>query len=395
MYVANETILRRYDDPIEYVSNGISVCSIDFSNLKDWDKRLQQNDGGSWRQSTYYGEYKRNFWGETPVYLIAHEQGIILGQLLVFFTHPYGWSLNRHGLLPFSPIFDRVCPWVYSAEGPVVFNAERFVDIYEALYLWVIEEARYRGCIGCSFVPAFYDPVFLKEKENLKERLERSGFKARQKATIIVDLNSPEEELFARLKKEARNKVRKAERQCIVVDKVDDSPGDIGLMLQAMRETAYRNRVAPITLKTFERSSWKHLYKDGLSHGFISRSVEGHLLSSQQLVEFNGIVSLGGVSYTDFSRDTSLYGNDLVQWKIIQWALKSGYRLIDFTGISPNSNSEKMRSIFAFKSKWGGRQLEYEEFIFEFSNVKKSFHQFMTRTVGSQLKRISHRLRHC
>ncbi len=393
MFVANETVEYLDSDPVEGTSTGITVCSVDYSNLKDWDKRILQSDGGSWRQSTYYGEYKRDFWHEIPVYLIASEQGVILGQLLVFFTHPYGWSLNRHGLLSLAPVLDRVFPWVYCAEGPIVFDGKRFVDVHEALYTWVIEEARRRGCVGCSLTPSFYDPFFLTHRETLKERLAKIGFLAKEKSTFVVDLDGSEEELFTRLKKEARNKVRKGEKQGIKVDKIGDTAKEADLMLQAMRETASRNSVAPITRKTFEKSSWKCLYNDGLSHGFISRSTEGHLLSSQQCVKFNGIISLGGVSYTDFSRDSSLYGNDLVQWRVIQWGLHAGCRLIDFTGVSPNSKSEKMKAIYAFKSKWGGRKLDYVEFTFEFSNIRQLVHQFITRKIGSLLKGLYRRIR--
>ena len=110
MNTVENKVIDLVTDKAESKNDGIFVSILSHFELSSWNERLLQSAGGSWRQSTYYGGYKKEFWGESPVYLVAQENGRILGQLLVLFTHPYGWSLHRYGVLPLSSVLKNILP---------------------------------------------------------------------------------------------------------------------------------------------------------------------------------------------------------------------------------------------------------------------------------------------
>ena len=370
----------------------ISVERLSGTAPPEWDARLCGRTDGSWRQSTHYGEYKRQFYNEEPVYLVARCGDRIVAQLLAFFTHPYGWSLYRRDASFLAPLCQTLAPWFYCLEGPVVFADEFYAEAHRALYGWLVEEAMGRGCIGGSAIPSYYAESYPAQRASLREVMAEQGFDRHDKATLVVDLAPEPDELFANLKKEARNKVRRAEKQAIEIVELRDDPESLERLYRAMDETARRNGVAPVSMRMLRQSSWTHCYDRDLSRGFASLA-SGQLLSTQMAVAFNGILSLGGVSYTDYSRANKLYGNDLVQWHIIRWGRENGYRLVDFSGIAPRAASEKLQAIHAFKAKWGGQRVEYDHFTVDLPTLRGKVSRLLVDKLGASLKRWDRRWR--
>ncbi|MBT7587231.1 MAG: GNAT family N-acetyltransferase [Gemmatimonadetes bacterium] len=368
----------------------VSACDIRVQRLGqvqalEWNGRLCQRADGSWRQSTYYGEYKREYYHEEPVYLLAWHGDRVVGQLLACFTHPYGWSLNRRNASFISPVCDRLAPWFYCYDGPVVFDDDVYLEVHAVLYGWMLEEAGRRGCIGGSVTPSFYASGYSARRGAIQEEMVACGFARHDKATLVVDLTLDLETLFGNLKKEARNKVRRAQKQAIEIVEIANDEPSLERLARVMGETARRNCVAPVDMRMLRNSSWVRLYDGGLSRGFVSQA-EGELLSSQQAVTFNGIMTLGGVSYTDYSREARLYGNDLMQWHIIQWGKENGFRLVDFTGVAPKSASEKMQAIHSFKAKWGGERIEFDQFTIDLPSLRGRVGRLLINHLGTALK---------
>jgi hypothetical protein len=359
----------------------------------EWDKRLCQVEDGTSRQSSYYAGYKERYYGEKPVYLVARDgDGRIVGQLLFFFTHPYGWGIHRRGWSFLTPVLETLLPSFYWFDGPVVFDRDRFAIISEALIKWVMDAAQRRGCISGRAIPSIYASDYEDQRAILGDVFARAGFAANPHATLVVDLTQDEDELFANLKREARNKVRKAQRQGVEIAAVGNDSEGLAMYHHVMEETARRNGLPAISLKNMRDTSWSYYYPHGVSKGFVS-SLEGQLVSSQQAVIFNGIMLLGSVSYTDYSREKSIYGNDLMQWHLIKWGRENGMRSLDFAGIAPHSQSPKMKAILDFKSKWGGRRIDFCDYVVAFDNPRAYAHKLLTRTLGSIIKNIERKMR--
>lgn len=365
----------------------IEVERLSQVDAEAWNNRLLGSTAGFWRQSTFFAEYKQRFWSEEPVYLIARDRaGQIAGQLLACFTHPYGWSLHRRGMLHLAPLLNICAPSFYWLDGPVIFDCDQYDEVLDALLGWMKREGKRRGCVAGKASPSVYGEDFPLCRPVLQRLYAKHGFIQHSRTTILVDLDQELETLFKNLKREARTKIRKASEQGVEVSEVRNDEEGLALLHRVMKETARRNGVPALSLETLRRSSWSYHYPQGLSRGFVSTH-QGELISSQQTAVFNRIMCLGGVSYTDYSRDHRIYGNDLMQWHMIEWGKNQGMRILDFAGVAPASSSPKLRAIYEFKSKWGGREVEYAEYTLGYSSWRGRLYQSLNQALGSQLKR--------
>ena len=91
--------------------------------------------------------------------------------------------------------------------------------------------------------------------------------------------------------------------------------------------------------------------------------------------------------------NTEFSGNDLMQWHMIKWGREQGCSTLDLSGIEPFPSSPKMRSIYEFKSKWGGKQIDYDEFTIYPNNLKSRLHRYLIENIGPNLKAIDRSVR--
>jgi hypothetical protein len=364
-----------------------AFAQVDAFDPAVWDSGLERLQCASWYQSSHYNEYKREYRQEEPVYWRScDEAGEVLAQAVALLTHPYEWGLYRRGLTGLSPLIRKILPVLICNQAPTVFDQRHTTDMYSRLGGHIAQVGRSRGCLYARIVPSFYQDSYVNKREDIRATLQEVGYSARKKATLVVDLQPDLDELFANLKKDARNKVRKAKKQGVQVVEVGVDDESLSKLQQVMAETSLRNGVPPLSLQDLKASPWRLHYSLGYSRAFVTEH-EGHLVSSQMAVVFNGVVVLGGVSYTDYSRQHNIYGNDLMQWHLIEWGKQHGLRLLDFAGLATDVSSTKLKGIYEFKTKWGGRRLDYDEFTIDFPSAKSRMHQLLLDTIGAQLKK--------
>ena len=330
---------------------------------KEWDTRIVQVAEGSFRQTTVYGAFKAQ-WREQCLYFSAtDEQGRVVGQLLAMSGSPWGWALERR---PLSELTLRMASWLaprlYWVEGPVIIDKSRFEEICGALLQRAIEEGRARGCRSIEGFPSFYSSQPEEHRARYWQASTAAGFVARSKSTLMVDLTQDLDALWEGLRREAQTKVRKARKEGIEIVSLDGSESLMRMAFGVIRETARRNKVAVLPFASFSRSFTYH-HNAGVVEAYLSL-YRGEPLSFQQVVAYNGNALLGGVSYTDYSREHRLYGNDLMQWHMIERGKERGLRWLDFGGAEPQSADPKMQAIYNFKSKWGGQLVNYDYFSF-------------------------------
>ena len=376
------------ETPAEHASEAApAFAQVEAFDPAAWDSGLARLDCASWYQSSHYNEYKREYRQEEPVYWrICDEAGEVLAQAVALLTHPYEWGLYRRGLTALSPVIRKILPILLCNQAPTVFDERHTTEMYRTLGEHIAQAGRSRGCLYARIVPSFYQDSYVDRREDIRTALEEVGYVARQKATQVVDLRPDLDQLFANLKKDARNKVRKAKKQGVQIVEVGVDDGSLDKLQQVMAETSLRNGVPPLSLQDLKTSPWRLHHPLGYSRAFVTVH-EGHLVSSQMAVAFNGVVVLGGVSYTDYSRQHNIYGNDLMQWYLIEWGKHHGMRLLDFAGLATDVTSAKLKGIYEFKTKWGGRRLDYDEFTLDFASGKSRMHQFLLDTIGAQLKK--------
>ena len=326
-----------------------------------WDSRLCGAPEGSYRQTSFYAQYQGHWRRERALYLTAHIGDEPVGQMLALLGGLGAWGMARRPLSSLTlPLARRILPQMYWLEGPVLLAPSRRHEICSALLNALTEEARRCGCVNLEGVPSFYGAWSLTDREMYRKAIIDQGFQVETKRTLAVNLGIGLDGLWSNLRREARNKTRRAESDGIGVVRLDGSEDQLRGAHRIVRETAERNGLAPLCWEHF-KYSFEYHQRCGLAEEFVSL-YKGGPLSYQRVVYYNGVAVLGGISYSDYSRKFNLYGNDLMQWRMIQWAHRRGMRWLDYGGAEPDSTDPKMRSIYQFKAKWGGELIEYDRY---------------------------------
>ena len=266
---------------------------------------------------------------------------------------PGGWGLERRPLASVTqPLAQWVAPHLYWQEGPLIFAETQTEEVRRALLQAVVDEAQSRRCLQAVGQPSHFaiDPSL--EQSAYRQIAVELGWSIEERTTLVVDLQQDADTLWANIRKDARTKVRKAQKQDIEIVRLDGDGQNLRLAHNVIVETARRNEVASLSYAEFCRSHQYHS-EIGVERSYLSLH-KGIPLSYQKVVCFNGNALLGGVAYSDYSRDERLYGNDLMQWHIIEQGHEAGWRRLDFGGAEPNSPDPKMQGIYHFKAKWGG-----------------------------------------
>ena len=60
--------------------------------------------------------------------------------------------------------------------------------------------------------------------------------------------------------------------------------------------------------------------------------------------------------------EEKLYSQDLLRWKIIEWAKQNNCRYYDLSGVQISNRTPKEDGIFRNKEKWGGKLIIYPHF---------------------------------
>lgn len=318
-----------------------------------WNRRITQVAQGGWRQTTWYGDFKAQ-WKEKALCFIARdEQGGIVGQLLAIYGSPWGWALERRPLASVTqPIARWLAPHIYWHEGPLVFVKKDADIVRRALLQAVADEASARRCLLVDGQPSHFAIDDSTEHGAICDAARDMGWTVVARSTLVVDLGKDLDSLWSNISKEARTKVRKARKQGIEIKALDGDEKYLSLAYGVVVETAERNGVSPLAYADFLRSYHYHSQL-GAERSYLSLH-EGAPLSFQKVICFNGNALLGGVAYSDHSRNERLYGNDLMQWHIIEEGREAGWNRLDFGGAEPESDDLKMQGIYRFKAKWGG-----------------------------------------
>lgn len=200
--------------------------------------------------------------------------------------------------------------------------------------------------------------------------------------TYAVRLPGNSSELFASLKADRRTKVRKAEREDPAFEQVDDLAG-LRAYHAVRCETTARNSIPEVPWEYFE-TTFSMLNPSGMYKVFLAR-FGGRVGAGQASFCWNGYVYLAGVSIASWAREERIPANDYLQWKVLEWAVESGQELVDFVGAQPDSKDEKIRTIDAFKSRWGTSL--YESLAIEYppTSIRRQARRAANRAVRNFL----------
>jgi peptidoglycan pentaglycine glycine transferase (the first glycine) len=162
-------------------------------------------------------------------------------------------------------------------------------------------------------------------------------------ATVVMDLSKDEDTLLAAMKKATRYNVRLAGRKGVSVRDGDER--DVPVFYRLLTMTSKRQGFA-VPSEEYFREMLRIMGPDGHARIFLAE-VEGQPLSAALVIAFGDRVSYKRGAWSGEHRH--LHPNELLQWTVMRWAKRNGYRYYDLEGIDlaavpPTSCSRRART---------------------------------------------------
>ncbi|MGL4831238.1 MAG: lipid II:glycine glycyltransferase FemX [Propionibacteriaceae bacterium] len=310
----------------------LEPTGLDFG--AEWDARIAAApDGGNMFQTFEFGVVKSaNRW--QPRYALVGDIPVVIHEKKI-------WGLGKAWYIP---------------KGPCVCSIEQLTEMLPALQ----QAARQHGVVSLKIEPELVDsPV---HRTALRELgFTKVPFVQPNAHTIVVDLDRPLDEIFNALPKKRRYDIRRAERDGVVIDKVDATPENLEQMWSLYLEVAHDHNL-PIRDNDYMLRLWTTFMESGIGHMWFAR-VEGRAVAA-----VFGVLLGHKSTYKDGAsvRERPVNGaSHLLQWKVIEYMHEHGSLSHDLCGTPPSDQMDnkdhQYYGLGVFKSAFCPDVIDYVE----------------------------------
>ena len=315
---------------------------LEEKDKQEYKNFLESHDRCNFQQSLEWGEVKTSW--KKEVILSEDKDGKIRGSLCVWIRK--------------IPIFGNI---MYSARGPVC-------DLYDEE---IIKDLREGADSLAKKYKAFVlrvEPDILKSDEEFRKIITKNGFKIKDDSKDFKDEIQPrfvfrlnlkgktEEEIFAELHQKTRYNIRLATKKGVVIK--EGTREDLKEFHKIMIETGERDNFIIRSLEYFEK-----MY-DEMAPNHMKLLMAYHedkpISGIIPIMYGNKVWYLYGASSNSHR---NLMPNYLLQWTMIQEAIKMGADMYDFRGVS--GVVDESHPQYGLKKKKKGFNADFTEFIGE------------------------------
>lgn len=325
----------------------------DASTLQDWDRLVGTTAGTDVAQTSAWAGVRRHA-GFTPIFVLAHSAGRMVGGAVVLHRRPPG--LGGLGYVPYGP--------VASVDGN---RAATEAALCSALTRLARQRLR----------SLFVQPP--RGADTTSRRLLELGFRpstagTTPTASLELDLSVPPDLLRAGLSSGTRGSIRRASACGVRVRIAAEQ--DLPAVAELLAETAAHHQYTPLSL-AYLHTMYQQLNPTNHIKIFLAEH-DGVPVATQVLTTCGDVVTLRltGMRRADAARTGA---PALLQWETILGARANGYNTFDFGGISPQAVDAVRagRSGLAsrvdgrdyFKASFGGRPFRYPPAVELFSST--------------------------
>ncbi|WP_047863795.1 lipid II:glycine glycyltransferase FemX [Rubrobacter aplysinae] len=313
------------------------------ADQQEWDAWLAASPGGGHAlQSHQWGKFKKEQ-GWQPLRLLLEKDGEVAGagQFLLRSTFP----------IPGKVMYASKGPWLPWDDTEAV----------EAFFEEATRIARREGAHTLKIEPEVYD-----EREDVKKMLGGIGFeKARYDlnfdATILMDLDQPEDELMANMSgKTTRYNVRLAGRKGVEVREPEDFDWAFEKFYEWLGDMAEQKEGYDLKRPPEYYHRMMSLLNEVDQGHFFFAFHEGQPLSVVYVFVFgNKMWYMQGASDRENRKLKPTY---VLQWEVMRWAKSQGITYYDMVGIPKKENrdeSDPYYGVYKFKLGFGGEVVDF------------------------------------
>lgn len=288
--------------------------------VADWDKLVQANpDGGHIYQSLEWSQVKKfNDW--EPVFCMYEAA-----------AYSVAFVLLRKPALMLGTVY-------YCSKGPGFFRdfqaSKEDTSHFEE---FLLDLKRFLGKYDDKAILVKLEPELEEDQLDLQKLgLVKASADLQFKATIMVDLDKPEEEIIDSFKQKTRYNIRLAERKGVKVEHRPMNDDGVDLMYELMQATQERAGFF-LRPKIYFANYWQAQYDAGQAQ-FLVATHEGDVLGGVFVTRF------GTKSYYkdggSFVTKRNLMAPYLLQWEAMKWAKSEGATVYDMVAVPPKKHLE-------------------------------------------------------
>jgi CelD/BcsL family acetyltransferase involved in cellulose biosynthesis len=188
--------------------------------------------------------------------------------------------------------------------------------------------------------------------DGLKPVLDERGFAYQEHLNYLIDLNRPPEEILQNIGRRTRKQIRRGLRTGVVaVEEVQDRQG-LAECYALLRHTYAAAGVPLADISLFE-AALDLLVPREMARFSLACIGEKAVACSVDLLYKDTVYGWYGGTDREY---TYYVPNELLTWKILEWAAQRGYRVYDFGGAGKPDEEYGVRD---FKAKFGGELVAY------------------------------------
>lgn len=310
---------------------------VDSKPDKDWNKRLLQSSLGTIHHTYEFAEAKKYRGFDSHFLKFLNNNGKIIGQILLLSKLRFKNKKYVGDILKKLPGTKKsFFEWTY---GPIIFENDSYLEISKTLGKFLISKK-----------------ILARGTEHpLAERSFNSlgkPFKINEWCTFLVDLKQDPEKLWKKMEKHSVQKnIERSKKKGIYVKEMSKTD-----YLKYRTLSIETGKDSPLTKKEIEKQ-WDLFSHAGFG-GFFAFENEIPV-GAISFSFFNGYVNEFNIFRTQRDISNKLYAQDLLKWKIIEWANKKGFSYFDLSGVNPKPTNQKEIGILRYKKKWGGEPKFY------------------------------------
>ena len=256
--------------------------------------------------------------------------------------------------------------------GPLFEND---VFLKSSLLFWIDEilcMARELRVSSVKITPPFHTKISGRESfflEGYDSSFSSKGFFLRQSYSIVCDNKLDYNFAWSAVKGEGRRKIRRAKEVGVFCRRGESKSDFLAyLELKGLCGSQCGMKLLEWMSAKIPRVSEYDLYV---------AEFKGIPLAFQMVSWGKDVAILEGNCVSDYARENRLYGNHVLQWYVIQEAIRRGVRWIDWVGADPEPKTQKQKNITEFKLLWGGEIVSYNTYEYRFKNWRNSLFDFL------------------
>ncbi len=224
--------------------------------------------------------------------------------------------------------------------GPIIKNSTKTlkIEILKEIIIFIKKLNKDKFYSFLRIAPIFKDSQ--ENKEIFKSlHFKKAPLHIHPEITWLVDISKPEEKIFASFRKVHRNLIRRAERENVVIEKIDNIENAVNNFYNLYIETSKRQKFVPFS-KEYLKNEFKSFLKDNQILGFFAKH-QGEILSGAFVI-FYGKTAYYHQGASIHSKIPSPY---LLQWEIIKEAKKRGCSSYNMWGVAPINKETYLKQI--------------------------------------------------